>query len=91
MVKPVYRFFSFILPTSKNMFYLDLAPEIAMERITTRNTNKNQKFQSFENIESLKKTREKAKLISADWIIIDGSKDKNEIKEEIKNILLKNK
>jgi len=91
MVKPAYILFSFILPTSNYMFYLDLSPEIAIERITARITDKNQKLQSFENIESLKKTRKKINLISSDWIKIDGSKDKNEIKEEIENILLNNK
>lgn len=90
MVKSVYKFFSFILPTSNSMFYLDLAPEIAMERINARNINENQEIQSFENIESLRKTREKANLISHNWIIIDASKDKYEIKEEIENILLSN-
>jgi len=90
MVKPVYKFFSFILPTSNFMFYLDLPPEVAMERINTRNKRDNQEFQSFENLESLKKTREKVNLISSDWIKIDGSKDKNEIKEKIENILLNN-
>jgi len=90
-VKSVYKIFSFILPSSPFMFYLDLPPEIAMERINTRNINNNQEFQIFENRKSLKESRKKAYLISADWIIIDGSKDKNEIKDEIKNILLNNK
>jgi len=90
MVKPVYIFFSFILPTSDYMFYLDLSPEIAMERINARNKIKNQKFQTFENLESLKKTRNKARIISSNWIKIDASQDKNEIKEEIENILFKN-
>jgi len=89
MVIPVYRFFSFVLPTSDYMFYLDLSPEIAMERITNRNRRKNLQYQSFENLESLRDLRKKANLISQDWIKIDGSKDKYEIKEEIKNILLK--
>jgi len=90
MVKPVYKFFRFILPTSPFMFYLNLPPKIAMERINSRNLSNNQEFQIFENEKSLKESRKKASLISADWIIIDGSKDKNEISEEIKNILLKN-
>jgi len=90
LVKMVYRIFSYILPTSSFMFYLDLPPEIAMERIKYRNTNNNQEFQMFENIESLKKTREKVNLISHDWIKIDGSKDKIEIKEEIESILGEN-
>jgi len=90
LVKPVYKFFRFILPSSPFMFYLDLPPEIAMERINTRNINNNQEFQIFENQKSLEESREKADLISSDWIIIDGSKDKNEINEEIKNILFKN-
>ena len=89
LVKTVYKFFSFILPCSDTMFYLDLSPEIAMERITQRKISNNQEFQSFENLESLKKTRKKANLINSNWIKIDGSKDKNEIKEEIKNILMK--
>jgi dTMP kinase len=90
IVRPVYRFFNFILPTSKYMFYLDLSPEIAMERIMLRNRTKNQKLQSFENLESLRKIRQKANLISFNWIIVDASKDKNDIKEEIKSILLDN-
>ena len=89
MVKPAYIFFSFILPSSDFMFYLDISPEIAMERITARNKSENLEFQVFENQESLIKLRKKAYLISHNWIKIDGSKDKNEISEEIKNILLK--
>ena len=90
MVKPVYKIFGFILPTSHFMFYLDLPPEIAMERINSRSISNNQEIQSFENLDSLKKSREKASLISNDWIIIDASKTKNEISDEIKNVLLKN-
>ncbi|MCL2687600.1 MAG: thymidylate kinase [Methanobrevibacter sp.] len=90
LVKPVYIFFGFILPKSPFMFYLDLPPEIAMERINTRNISNNQEFQTFENLKSLKKNREKVNLISYDWIIIDGSKNKTLIKEEIANILLEN-
>ena len=89
LVKPVYIFFGFILPTSPFMFYLDLPPEIAMERINTRTLDNNQEIQIFENLESLKKSREKVNLISENWIRIDGSKGKNEIKEDIKNILVK--
>lgn len=87
LVKLVYGIFRFILPTSTFMFYLDLPPEIAMERINSRNKSENQGIQSFENLESLRKSREKVGLISSDWIKIDGSKDKNDIKEEIENIL----
>jgi len=90
LVKPVYMIFRFIIPKSPFMFYLDIPPEIAMERINTRNISNNQEFQTFENLKSLKKSREKVNLISYDWIIIDGSKSKNEIKEEIANILLGN-
>ena len=72
------------------MFYLNLSPEIAMERITSRNTDESQELQVFENLDSLKKCREKASLIISDWIEINGSKDKNEIKKEIENILLRN-
>ncbi|MDR2967315.1 MAG: thymidylate kinase [Methanobacteriaceae archaeon] len=90
LVKPVYGFFSFILPISDFMFYLNLPPEIAMERITRRNVDESQKLQTFENLESLKECREKVSLIISDWIEIDGSKDKNEIRKEIENILLKN-
>ena len=90
LVKPVYRIFSFILPTSSFMFYLDLPPETAMERINDRNANNNQKLQTFENLESLKKSRDKVSLIFHDWIKIDASKSKNEIKEEIKSFLLEN-
>ena len=90
MVKPVYKFFSFILPTSEYMFYLDLSPEIAMERITSRNVSIDQEFQIFENQKALMKSRKKADLISSNWIKIDGSKSKEEIKDEIQNILLNN-
>jgi len=90
LVKPVYIIFGFILPKSSFMFYLDLPPEIAMERINARTLDTKQEIQTFENIKSLKKSRKKVNLISYDWIKIDGSKDKQLIKEEIANILLEN-
>ncbi len=77
-----YRFFSKLLPTTDYMFFLDVKPEIALERINGR-----ENVQMFENIESLEKVRDRALRIVNDWHIIDTSRPIDKVQGDIHCIL----
>lgn len=80
--KIFYKLFSSILPFSDYMFFLDVKPEDALERIENRNNR-----QLFENGKALKETRKKALSIVQDWHVINTSRPINESHAEIDRIL----
>ena len=53
----IYKIVAFVLPTSDCMFFLDVTPEESLRRIGQRNED----TEMFENIESLRKNRQKSK------------------------------
>ena len=80
-----YYFFSFWVPKSKAMFFLDTTPEEAWRRI--RETREKQEM--FENINQLKKIRGKGlKLASLGfWKIINADKSINEVQTRIRKTI----
>lgn len=79
-----YKVFKNILPTSEYMFYLDVDPEDAMERLKKRKD-----LEMFENIKDICKVREQVfSIIDDDWHVIDTGKTIEENTQEIKEILI---
>jgi thymidylate kinase len=80
-----YHFFACIVPTSGQMFFLDVYPAEADRRI--RQTRG--KTEMFETLDELKRIRRKAlSLAYADkWRILDANRPANSIQEEIINAL----
>jgi len=84
--KLAYHFFVFIVPKPEKLFFIDIKPEVAYERITKR---AGKTFEMFEKPEALKKIRRKAIELASlgKWLIIDGEKSANEIELIIRNSL----
>ena len=80
----VYRIVSFILPKSDCMFFLDVSPEESLRRIKARNEDE----EMFENLEDLRKAREKAKKVTYEWNVIPSDDSPEVISEKIKKICL---
>jgi dTMP kinase len=83
--KIAYYFFTFIVPTSDFMFFLDVAPEVANSRIRQART----KLEMFESLEELKRTRRKALslALTGRWKILNANKPTEDIEKEIKKAL----
>ena len=86
MDKVAYHFFATILPKPEKLFFIEIKPEVASERITKR-TDKG--FEMFEKLESLQKIREKGLelAIIGKWFIIDGGKPTKYIESIIRHLL----
>jgi dTMP kinase len=84
--KVAYYFFATILPKPEKLFFIDVNPEVAYERIMKRN---DEGFEMFEKPESLQKIRAKGlKLaIIGKWLIIDGEKSVKNVELIIRNSL----
>lgn len=80
--KFLYRFFSAILPTSDYMFFLDAEPEVLAKRISSRKEK-----EMFENLEDLRKVRERALKILKGWHIVRTDREIKETRTEIERIL----
>jgi dTMP kinase len=80
-----YHFFASTVPTSDFMFFLDVRPEEADRRI--RQTR--DRFEMFENLEELEKTRRKALSLAqiGKWRIINASKVTRDVENEIASAL----
>jgi dTMP kinase len=72
-----YNFFALLVPKSKDMFFLDVNPEVATARIIKNRTA----IEMFESLNALKKVRAKAlELARFDkWIIIDSNKSSTDV------------
>jgi len=78
-----YEVFRKILPTSDHMFFLDVNPEEALDRINEREDR-----EMFENLRDLSRVRNKVfSIIDSEWHVIDTNKSIDETYQEIKKIL----
>jgi len=82
VAKLLYFIFDLFLPTSKYMFYLDVEPNEAYNRLKARSDK-----EMFENIEDLTKVREKELKLAHDWHIINGNDNIGEVQKQIDLIL----
>lgn len=81
-----YKVFKTVLPTSDYMFFLDVEPEEAVQRLKNR-----QDTEMFENFNDICEVREKVfSIIDDDWHIIDTGVRIDETTQAIRKIL-KNK
>ncbi|MFB0567752.1 MAG: thymidylate kinase [Candidatus Bathyarchaeia archaeon] len=80
-----YHFFTFIVPTSNLMFFLDVNPEEAYRRIQQMR----KRLEMFENLEELKRIRRKALSLTSmgKWTIINANELIKDIEEEIRKSL----
>ena len=79
----LYKFFLRVLPTSSYMFFLDVEPEEAQNRLSLRDN----KEEMFENINDLIKVREKQLSLAKDWHIINTSSSIENVQKQIEVIL----
>ncbi|MGC9517542.1 MAG: hypothetical protein ACP5C3_07595 [Methanomicrobiales archaeon] len=82
LAKLFYTFFTIFLPTSNYMIFLDLEPDLALERIKSRDDE-----EIFENRDDLIKVRKKALQLAKNWQIIDTSGSVKDVQREIEHIL----
>jgi len=75
IITPTYRLVGSILPTSDEMFFLDVQPQEALRRVKLRG----EKEEMFETLFQMEKVRERAKLITGDWIIVDGNEPADKV------------
>lgn len=69
LIKLGFKFIEFVLPVPDVKIFVDIDPEIAMQRILSRG----EELEVFETKEELTKTRNKMLLISDKWIVINNS------------------
>lgn len=79
IIRPVYAVVSKLLPTSEEMFFLDVAPEEALRRVKARGEAE----EMFETLPHMIKVRNRAMLITRDWKIIDGNGAPDEVFQRI--------
>jgi dTMP kinase len=80
-----YNFFSIIVPTSKNMYFLDVKPEEAAKRISENRTE----IEMFEGYDALKKVRAKALALTRfnSWTVVDGNKPTEEVASALRKCI----
>ena len=80
-----YNFFAAVVPKSKNMFFLDVNPEEAAERIAQNR----KKTEMFESLTALRKVRAKALALTRfdGWTILDSNKPVAEVALSLKKRL----
>jgi dTMP kinase len=81
-----YNFFSIIVPTSKNMYFLDVEPEESAKRISENRTE----IEMFESYDALRKVRGKALALTRfnSWTVVDGGKPAEEVAFTIRKGIL---
>ena len=86
MDKVAYHFFAIIVPKPEKLFFIDIKPEVAYERITRRTEKP---FEMFEKIESLQKIRGRGLELAliGKWLIIDGGSPAKDVESIIRNFL----
>ena len=77
-----YYFFSYVVPTSNVMFFLDVTPAEAYKRNLLRGATP----EMFENLKELEKIRKKALALALEnrWIILNADKTREEVQQEIR-------
>jgi dTMP kinase len=80
-----YRFFTFIVPTSNLMFFLDVNPQEGYRRIRKERKRR----EMFESLKELKRIRHKALSLAliGKWTIIDANKPIKVVEKEIRKSL----
>jgi dTMP kinase len=86
MDKVAYHFFATIVPKPEKLFFIDIKPEVAYERITKREDTA---FEMFEKPEALQKIRIRGLelAMTGKWLIIDGGKPAKDVELTIRNSL----
>ena len=79
----IYKIVSFILPTSDYMFFLDVSPEESLKRMDKRNED----TEMFENMDELKKARNKSKKVIYEWNVINADDSIANVNSKIKEKL----
>jgi dTMP kinase len=76
--KIAYHFFAAIVPKPWKMFFIDVKPEMAYDRIVRR---KDDSLEMFEKPEALRKVRMKGLELASlgRWLIIDGGRSLEEV------------
>ena len=80
---PVYKLVCFALPVSEYFFYLDVSPEVLIERVKKRNDT----AEVFENYDDFVKVRAKAEPVLYNWHVIPANDSPEEIFKRIEAIL----
>ena len=77
-----YRFFHWLVPKSKHMFFIDTSPAEAYKRIEANRSEK----EMFESLEKLEKIHKKVSAIASrpEWIRVDGDQPEELIHETVK-------
>ena len=83
LCKSAYKIIEFVLPIPDVKIYVDIEPEIALQRIYDRG----EELETFETAEELQKTRSKMSLITYSWIKIDNSGTPENTREQTRRIL----
>jgi len=83
---PLYKLVCILLPTSQNMFYLDISPEESLARVQSRG----EETEMFENYESFVKIRKKAEPVLYNWNVIDANGSPDEVFNQIESIMDRN-
>ena len=83
LCKAAYKFIEFFLPIPDVKIYVDIEPEIALQRIYARGDD----LEMFETKEELEKTRSKMKMITESWITVDNSGTPEQTREQTLRIL----
>ena len=79
MIRPIYRVVSRVLPSSDEMFFLDVSPEEALRRVHARGGE----LEMFETLPHMERVRSKAMMIIDDWKVIDGNPDTDTVFESL--------
>ncbi len=83
LCKPMYRIIEGVLPVPDVKIFVDIAPEVAMERILARG----EQLEVFETEEKLASTRARMRSISDSWYVIDNSGTIDSTREQTMRIL----
>ena len=83
LCKPLYKIIEFVLPVPDVKIYVDIDPEIALQRIYERG----EELETFETAENLEKTRKRMQMITDSWITIDNSGTPEQTHEQTRRIL----
>ena len=72
-----------VLPIPSRLLLIDIDPETAMKRISTREDEE----EMFENIPSLTREREKILMLSQGWQVLDNNQDEAASRHQLMRIL----
>lgn len=83
IIRPAYWIVKTMLPSSGEMFFLDVSPEEALRRVHSRGGD----LEMFETLPHMEKVRERAMMIVDDWKVIDGNPSPDVVFESIRKQL----